>query len=134
MSTDVKPWNPQDVASAIRERIRLEFMAAIPDEQFTAMIKAEIAAFTQPQDSRYTRDEYRSIMQDVVRKHLTEIVTTECRTLLHSAEWSAIWGQNGETASVAVSKLVAERGSEIVSAVLANMLQNAINLMKQKQY
>ena len=121
----VTVWNAATAAENLKQRIRLEFIAMFPEDQFKKLIEAEITSFMTTKDRGYVTNRT-SDFHEVVSKYLEEITKEELRKVLLSPEWQGVIGSDGERVSEAMSKIIAEKGPEIMLNTFRNTLQNAI--------
>ena len=89
------------------------------------LIEAEITSFMTTKDRGYVTNRT-SDFHEVVSKYLEEITKEELRKVLLSPEWQGVIGSDGERVSEAMSKIIAEKGPEIMLNTFRNTLQNAI--------
>jgi hypothetical protein len=93
----IQTVNLEDAAKQLREKIRLAFVDLIPPEQWDAMVKTELEAFTKPRPPE--RDQwghvrvnerpsvFHEVAEQVYREHLKELVKAE----LQKPEWCGQW-------------------------------------------
>lgn len=126
---EIKPWNPDEAVQALKERIRLEYIALIPADRFAQLIASEVQQFMGNSTSGYYSDQraHRESFSGTVNKILRERVEEECKKVLTEMTTSG-WNNTLEI-SAQVKAIIAEKGNEIVTSVLQNIIQNTVNMM-----
>ena len=134
----VVPYDPAKLMDAVRDRIKAEFVGLIPEDTWKQMVKAEVDRFFQQQKAyNYGYGNQEKILpsqfQEVVWKALEEDTKLRVKAFLDSPEWAGEWESNGtRKAGEAVKKIVVEKSGEIVSSMLANAMQQALESMRSR--
>lgn len=132
------PYDATKLMDAVRDRIKAEFVGLIPEDTWRQMVKAEVDRFFKDGDVYsygYGNDRKAlpSQFQSVVWEALKEDTKLRVKAFLESPEWEGEWdGQGGRKAGEAVKKIVVEKSGEIVSSMLANAMQQAIEAMRSR--
>jgi hypothetical protein len=127
-------FDPNAAVKAIRDKIRKALVEIIPDEQWDALIKAEMRSFMQDttSGSGYRETVQRAGFKDIVRKVLIEDTEARVRALLTSPEWTGAWGPEGEQASDAIKKYMTQNAGEIMNAWIGNAVQQVVSQLRQR--
>lgn len=131
---DVKAYDPMTLMSAVRDRIKGEFIGLIPDDAWTSLIKAEAEKFFEKkQNSGYSdRAPLPSDFQSIVWKELETATKAKMQEFLASEEWTGKWDGQRNAAGAAVRALVVEKSGEIMANVLGHAMQSTIEEMKNR--
>lgn len=127
MSEEIKPWDPEDAISAIRERIRSEFVQMIPPEQFTEMVRSVISKYTEKKDVYSNNRERVSDFDRTVEAELQTATKAEVKKLLDSPEWASHWDGQKHVASDKIKEILTARGPDILNKWLESAFQQALS-------
>lgn len=142
---DEKPlatFDVEKINEAIRAKVRLAFLEAIPEDAWKAMIEKEIKVFIDPKERNYSynSDRYQpSDFSRVVNEELTKWLRERMLKYLDSDEWRGKWendpltGLGHESMSKGVQKIVVEKAGEIVAGILGGAIQSAIIQMRNNR-
>lgn len=139
MSEEIKPWSPDDAVNAMKERIRLEYIALVPPEQFAKMIQAEINQFMQSTANGYgygsdtlRRSSFGAVVNEILRDRVTE----EVKATFSAPDWNSSthnphWPTFGQMVSEQVQQIVKEQAPEMVKLVMQSTLQSVVDSIRQ---
>ncbi len=126
MSTEVAKFDPATYVDKVRDKIKQSLVDVIPDEQWNAMLKAEISAFFENRKERtaYGNDvrEYPSEFRQIVKTVIEEETKNRVRAMLATPEWTSYWDGNKQQAGEEIARIARENGA----AILAKWLEAAI--------
>lgn len=133
-NTGIQAFNALGAVDAIREKIRGALYDAIPQEQWDALIKAEMKDFMTdiPPDSRdFGR---KAGFKQLVRGLLQEEATKSVRAFLETDEWKGLWDERSKGAiSEGIKKMLIENSAEIFSNILARSFQETLEVMRMRR-
>jgi hypothetical protein len=126
MSTEVAKFDPATYVDKVRDKIKQSLVDVIPDEQWNAMLKAEISSFFESRKERSTYNhevrEYPSEFRRIVNSVVEEETKRRIRDMLATPEWSSYWDGTKHKAGEEIARIAQESGQEI----LAKWLEAAI--------
>lgn len=124
MSTDVAKFDSAGYVDKVRDKIKQSLIDVIPDEQWNAMLKAEIEAFfkSKPTPAHYGGGEQPSEFRRIVMSVIEEETKKRVHDMLSSPEWTSYWDGNKQKAGEEIARLARENGAMI----LAKWLESAI--------
>ncbi len=126
MSNEIKPWNPDDAINQIKDRIRSEFAALIPDEQWKAMVSSAIKEFLQDTTDQYGRGKQAGV-KEVVNAVLREEIKKQLADFLNSAEWRDEWKDGEYGPGKAVKEIIEANATNIIKSIMGNAMQSFVN-------
>ena len=118
MEQSIEKYDPSKIMDAVRDRIRAEFVALIPEATWTEMIKREVDIFL------------KAGLAVIVRAELQAEVTRRMADIFKTPEWGNHWGP-GAPVSEEVKKLLVSHLPDIIEVTFGNMLQQLVQRMKQ---
>ncbi len=124
MSTEVTKFDPATYVDKVRDKIKQSLIDVIPDEQWNAMLRAEISGFFENRvTTRYGEQtthpsEFRRIAAVVIEEETKRRV----REMLSGPEWASYWDGTRQQAGEEIAKIARENGA----AILAKWLEAAI--------
>ena len=126
MSTEVAKFDPATYVDKVRDKIKQSLIDIIPDEQWNAMLAAEISSFFKEQvvpgngyrETTTKPSEFRRIVLVVLEEETKKRV----RDMLASPEWSSYWDGNKQKAGEEIARIAQENGA----AIMAKWLEAAI--------
>lgn len=134
MSNLEKPqaFDPAAAVNAIRDKIRGAMLDIIPDEQWEALIKAEMHQFMNDRSigNGYNERIEPAGFKKIVRELLEEDAKLRVKAFLASPEWRGQWLNNDESVSDAVKKYVMENAGEILNAWVGRAVQQVVSQMQ----
>lgn len=139
MSTDIEkpqPYDPNAAVEAIRTKIRGAMLDVIPDEQWNAMIKAEMASFMSDRVERSQwghETRYEAGFKKIVRELLEQNASERVKALLETPEWRANWGSGDEETGDAIRKYITENAGKILERWVGSAVQQVVNQMAYVQ-
>lgn len=119
--------------NAIRDRIRGAMLDIIPDEQWDALIKAEMHAFMNDTVEQRAYGESATRLagfKRIVRELLEEDAKKRLTALLTSSEWTGQWMGGDQQTSEAVKKYITANAGEILNAWVGVAVQRVIQQMQ----
>jgi hypothetical protein len=126
MSTEVTKFDPATYVDKVRDKIKQSLIDVIPDEQWNAMLKAEISGFF---EHRTNRDQWGGTTTTMSEFHriaklvLEEETKKRLRDMLNGPDWTSYWDGNKQQAGEEIAKLARDNGA----AILAKWLESAIS-------
>ena len=124
-------FDPNAAVEAIRNKIRRAILDVIPQDQWDAMIRAEMHAFM---NDTTTRDQWghtkhtEARIRVIARELLEADARKRVNALLSSPEWSAKWDTTGDTeASDAVKAYLEENAGKILNKWVGTAIQQVVN-------
>lgn len=126
MSTEVAKFDPTTYVDKVRDKIKQSLIDIIPDEQWNAMLSAEISGFFKEQvvpgngyrETTTKPSEFRRIVLTVIEEETKKRV----RDMLASAGWSSYWDGSRQQTGEEIARIARENGA----AILAKWLEAAI--------
>jgi hypothetical protein len=126
MSTEVAKFDPAAYVDKVRDKIKQSLVDVIPDEQWNAMLKAEISSFFESRTERpaYSHEareipsEFRRIVKTVVEEETKKRI----RDMLATPEWTSYWDGTKQQAGEEIARIARDNGA----AILAKWLEAAI--------
>ncbi len=130
--TDVAKFEPTNFVDKLRDKMKQSMIDLIPEEQWNAMLKAELDSFFSDKTDRnaYSYNTVPSELKQVIRRILNEEIQKKVREMLHSPEWSAQWKNNEMIAGEKIAELLKEHGAQILNAWLAGAIQQVVTSMR----
>lgn len=135
MSGEIAPYDPAKLMDAVRDRIKAEFVALIPEDAWNKLVNVEVKKFfeTTTSSGYYENRTLPSPFGKIVWEELEKETRVRVKALLESSEWAGEWdGQGGRKASEAVKKLITEKSGEILATVIGVAIQGAIESARQR--
>ena len=132
---DLEKFDASKYAEAIREKIKGAIIDVIPNEQWDAMILAEMKKFMDEryEGSGYHRHHIPSGAQEVIQSVLMEDVKSRTKKMLESPEWNSYWDQNtGRIAGEKITEFMEKNGTVILNNWLGSMMQSFIDQLKYR--
>ena len=128
MSTteQIAKFDPTTYVDKVRDKIKQSLVDVIPDEQWNAMLKAEISSFFENK-TEHDRWSNQSTTKPSEFRRLVAIVLEEetkrrIRDMLAGPEWESYWDGNKTQAGEEIARIARENGA----AILAKWLEAAI--------
>lgn len=125
-TTEVAKFDPATYVDKVRDKIKQSLIDIIPDEQWNAMLAAEIAGFFKeqvvPGNGYHTTSTKPSEFHRIVLTVLEEDTKRRVKDMLASPEWSSYWDGNKQKAGEEIARIARENGA----AILAKWLEAAI--------
>ena len=123
---EITKFDPSTYVDKVRDKIKQSLIDTIPDEQWNAMLRAEISSFfeTKTDHDRYSGapskrpSEFHRIVQTVLEEETKKHV----REMLNSPEWKMYWDGTKQQAGEEIARLVRENGA----AIMAKWLEAAV--------
>ncbi len=124
-----------DYATKIRDRIKTALVDIIPDDQWGAMIQAEVDRFLRPQERKsssypYGSERVSSGLEDAVQAVLHAETIRRVKEMLNGPEWISHWEGNKAVVSEKVASLIRENSSAIIEAWLGATMQVVVDRMR----
>jgi len=131
MTTEVAKFDPSTYVDKVRDKIKQSLVDVIPDEQWDAMLRAEIAAFFKPSPSHSpaTHSHYGVLPSErpsefhrIVTGVLEEEVKKRARAVLDGPDWQSYWDGTRQRVGEEIGRIARENGH----LILAKWLEAAI--------
>ncbi len=118
----------QTLADQLKDKIKLELVGLIPDDEFHKMIKNVAVKFFETRHEQYQNKPKCSEFTATVLECLKEDVRERTKKYLESDEWQSHWDveTQSQVPGKMISKLCIEHGPEIFTNMLAKFVQNVI--------
>jgi hypothetical protein len=122
--SEVTKFDPTSYVDKVREKIKQSLIDVIPDDQWNAMLRAEIGAFFENRvTSNYGQQtthssEFRRIVTGVIEEETKRRI----REMLSGPDWASYWDGTKQQAGEEIARLARENGA----AILAKWLESAI--------
>lgn len=122
--SEVTKFDPAAYVDKVRDKIKQSLIDVIPDEQWNAMLRTEIAAFFENRvTSQYGQQTtYPSEFRRIVTSVVEEETKRRIREMLSGPEWESYWDGTKQQAGEEIARLARENGATI----LAKWLESAI--------
>lgn len=127
MSNDIQPFDPNVLKTTITNRIKEQFVALIPDDQWEQMVEVELNRFTTTTSNDYSRSPKRSELSLMIEEALRGLAREAINKELEETYRSKVVENGTVRATEAMKKLVTEHATEIFAAVYSDMAQGVVN-------
>ena len=118
------------IADKIREKIKSQVVDLIPDEQWEAMVKREVELMLVSSKDTYGRFQPAAI-GELIRTELRAVFNKKLQEAFADEKFLAKHDVNGKTlASDAVKECILKMSGEILQAMVANAVQDALDQMR----
>ena len=124
MTNEVAKFDPSTYVDKVRDKIKQSLVDVIPDDQWNAMLRAEIETFfktkttSQYGEQREQPSEFRRIVMRVIEDETKRRIGD----MLAGPEWSSYWDGTQQQAGKEIARIARENGA----AILAKWLESAI--------
>ena len=126
MTDTIEKVTLENAAEQLKAKIRLSFVELLPDDQWKAMITAELKRFTQPSRASYDSREIPSVFSAVCTEVFTNFVKSEIRALMDSPEWRLSWDSSGKTqVGDAVKSWLTDNSAALIQATVQALAASA---------
>lgn len=128
-----KPFDPAGLAEQLRDKIRVDMATLMPDEMWQELLEKEVKTFFQSREDRQYGGRPKilaSVFHGIVIDVLREETRGRVKEMLNSKEWVGFWENSKLTAGEEIKELITKNAPEILSALLANSLQGAVQSMR----
>lgn len=121
---EITKFDPAAYVDKVRDKIKQSLVDVIPDDQWNAMLRAEIEGFFKSKtflhygEQKEQPSEFRRIVLGV----LEEEVKKRVRDMLAGPDWASYWDGTRQQAGEEIARLARENGAMI----LAKWLESAI--------
>ena len=130
MQTSAIVPNADVVRDKIAERIRTAFVELIPDEQWKAVVDAEIKRFSEPTCDRYRNDQP-SPLQAIIRSELETSFRGAIKAELNKPEYLGNWIGSDQTPSEFVSDFLVKHSDVMIRAALGSVTQGILDNIRR---
>lgn len=130
MSNEVTKFDPTTYVEKVRDKIKQSLIDVIPDEQWNAMLKAEIEGFFKSKTTSSHYGEQRELPSEfrrIVLGVLEEEVKRRVREMLAGPDWQSYWDGNKQKAGEEIARLARENGAAIVAKWLEAAIGQVIS-------
>ena len=125
-NSDVAKFDPSTYVDKVRDKIKQSLIDVIPDEQWNAMLRAEIASFF---ENKTDHDRWRnetttkpSEFRRIAAIVFAEETKRRIREMLSGPDWTSYWDGQKQVAGEEIARIARENGT----AILAKWLEAAI--------
>jgi len=134
MATDILVPTGDTVRTKIVERIRASFVELIPEDQWIALVDAEIKQFTQPPGSGYYSYQESRVapLRLIVREELDKLFRAKLVALLSNPDFQPKWSDKSTdmVAGEFVKTFLTENVDLIAKAAFGQIMQNAVDTLR----
>ena len=118
----------------LKDKIKLELVNLIPEEDFQRMIKTVSDKFFNTQYDRYSGKDKCSDFTSVVLECLREDVRERTKVFLNSSDWKKHWDEEKKDKVVGdkIVELCKEHGSAMFLGFIEEMMQDVVSRMRPK--
>jgi len=122
MGGELEKFDTGSMADRIQEKIKLEVVGLIPDEQWKAMIENTLKRFMEPTKSTsgYERDTKPAELDTLIKDCITGIFKEKITEMLHDAEFMKVTFQTH--GRPLIEGKIKEMAQEVAPAVLTGMV------------
>lgn len=129
MTDSIEKVTLENAADQLKAKIRMAFVELLPEEQWKAMVMAELKRFTTDTTERDWNGNHKrvpSAFESICREVLTEHTKNEIRALVCSPEWHGSWGPDGkQQISEAIKSWLTDNSQQLVQATVHAMIGQA---------
>ena len=119
MSDEIATFDPKLIAESIKGQIKHAVVAAIPDEQWSRMVEAEVSSFI-------TRDLPALIQAEIKAQMIADI-----KVMLGKPEYQERWNSsNHQQPGEAVQAILAAIAPDMVKCLFSQVVQEAVNNLR----
>ncbi len=119
----------ESAAEQLKLKIRNAFVELLPDEQWKAMVTAELKAFTEPGGNidqwGHRREPPPSEFSRICKEVFAEHIKSYIKALLSSPEWQGKYGFKGEEVSDAIKAWLTDNSAALIQSTVQAMAQQA---------
>lgn len=138
-TTELKPFNPQDIMQGVKDKIKSSFVELIPEENWNQMIQAEIDNFFQKnkQANTYNNNQHNKYVSQfdlMINAELKKYADEKINEHLRGPEFQAMWGNHGVTkVSEGLAKIIVENSGAILGEMIGSIFQMKISQMANQR-
>ena len=123
MEKEVQKFDPSTLMQGVKDRIKSEFVALIPDEQWKQMIEKEANDFFKEKELGYSNSRtYASDFGILVRDELKKEAQKRLADYLQSPEFNTMYGAHGvPIAAQKVKELIIENSGLLLQNMFGGM-------------
>jgi hypothetical protein len=123
---EIAKFDPATYVDKVRDKIKQSLVDVIPDDQWNAMLRAEISSFfenrIEPGDWNRAATTKLSEFRRIVQTVLEEETKKRVREMLSGPDWASYWDGTKQKAGEEIARIARENGA----AILAKWLEAAI--------
>lgn len=125
MSQEVAQFDPSKAMDAVKDRIKTEFAALLPDEQWRAMVQNVVHKFTQSttQYGNIQPSEFEQLVLAELRLKSKAIITEVINSKDYQTTWDGAKAQVGEQ----INKFMLENSAQIFTNMMQGMFASHLN-------
>lgn len=134
LTTPTDTFDSADLASQLRDKIRLDVAKLMPEETWTKLLQSEIDKFFAERKSTYYRDRNAgpSPFAELVEAVMREESRARVKALLEGEEWKGFWDGEKEHMGAEIRRMITDKAGEIVANVLGSAMQSAVNNLRSQ--
>jgi hypothetical protein len=121
---DLKAFDPADFQKAVADKIKGEFAAMIPEDQWRGLVKKHVDDFLNGKGE--------GTLQGIVVKELTAKLQEQLKTYFTGDDWNFNWNGAKNVAGTKIRELILENVPLIVGALLQDSFQQVVQAMQQR--
>jgi hypothetical protein len=133
MSGEIVQFDSSVIARKLRDRIRVGLMELIPDEQWDALIKSEVEAFTKPERlDQWGRpvQPSRSSLQHMIRDELNQEAKARIKATLEDEDFKREYLDGRYVIGQAVKKIANELAPTILTGFVESIVESALSRVR----
>ena|SRR3990167_2238592 len=128
----ITEYDPNKLMESVQAKIRAEFVALVPAEQWAALVKKAVDSFFQRNERAYNDGDKRSTFEKLVHQVVEDDVKSRIRTYLDGQEWTARWTDGRQTISEEVERAIKNNAGAFMAALVGGLVQASVEEMKNR--
>lgn len=130
MSDQIAKFEPANYVEKLRDKMKSAICDIIPDEQWDAMLKAEIDGFFKERVQKDHWGNQDKVIPSSFHQAIEQVLSDECKNrvseMLKSPEWTGYWDGQKQIAGAKIEEMVREQGVEILNRWLGAAIQQVV--------
>jgi hypothetical protein len=122
--SDMKPFDPADFQKAVTDKIKGEFAAMVPDDQWKGLVKKHVDDFLNGKGE--------GTLNGIVTKQLAVKAEEMLKLYFAGSDWSFQWDGAKNVASDKIRTLILENIPLIVTALISDAAQNVFSDIQKR--
>lgn len=133
----IEKFDPSTYVDKLRDVLKTQLVNLIPEEQWTLLVKAEIASFFTDSSKRDHYSGNNVVVPSEFKKVLGEVMREEAksriRAMLTSTEWTGYWDGTKQVAGEAIVDMLKKNGAEIINDWLRQAITQVVQSLRFTQ-